>query len=71
MKFLRLPEVEAMVALKKTAIYKRIQANTFPAPIRDGGAARWRQGDVEQYMLSRQPAAKTAPSESRQLEPSL
>lgn len=58
MRFLRLPEVEKMVALKKTAIYSRVKAKTFPEPIRDGGASRWREGDVLAYMLALQPAQR-------------
>ena len=61
MKFLRLPEVEAMVALKRNAIYVRIKKGTFPKPIRDGGASRWRQNEVEQYMLAQQPAERPSP----------
>ena len=58
MRFLRLPEVEKMVALKKAAIYKRVQAQTFPQPIRDGGASRWREVDVLAYMQALQPAQR-------------
>lgn len=62
MKFLRLPEVEKMVALKKTAIYSRIKANKFPEPIRDGGASRWRESDVLAYMVSLRPAGQATPT---------
>ena len=58
MKFLRLREVMGMTALAKSTIYKRIAAKEFPAPVKDGSAARWPLQAVEQYMQSRQPAAK-------------
>jgi len=50
MRFLRLPDVEAKVGLKKTEIYRRIQKRDFPPPIRLGGASRWVEADIEAWM---------------------
>jgi prophage regulatory protein len=46
-KFLRLPAVMDRIGLKRTAIYARIAAGTFPAPIQLGGrAVAWAEDEV-------------------------
>ena len=53
--FLRLPAVIALVGKSRTAIYRDIQAGTFPAPIRIGARSvawdstaiqAWQQGRI-------------------------
>lgn len=49
-KFLRLPEVIALVGIKRTVIYERIKAGTFPAPIQIGArAVAWSEDDVANW----------------------
>jgi prophage regulatory protein len=38
-RFLRLPDVITLVGMKRTAIYDRIKADTFPAPVQIGARA--------------------------------
>lgn len=50
-KLLKLAEVEARVGLKKSAIYQRVAAGTFPAPVSIAAkASRWRESDVEKWL---------------------
>jgi prophage regulatory protein len=49
-KFLRLPAVIEMVGLKRTVIYERMKAGTFPAPIQIGArAVAWSEDDVANW----------------------
>lgn len=51
-KIIRLPEVVATVGLQKSAIYKKIKAGEFPAPIKLGKhASGWLESDVQQWIL--------------------
>jgi prophage regulatory protein len=50
---LRIAEVEQRVGLKKSAIYDRISAGTFPGPVTDGSASRWVESEVEEWIQSR------------------
>lgn len=57
---LRLPEVEAIVGLKKSKLYLLIQEGDFPPPIRLGKrAVRWKASVVDAWInnLSSQEAA--------------
>lgn len=47
---LRLPEVMRRVGLKKTAIYARIAAKTFPAPVTEAGVSRWFESEIDAYV---------------------
>ncbi|HEY5850417.1 MAG TPA: AlpA family transcriptional regulator [Lysobacter sp.] len=47
---LRLPEVISRVGLKKTAIYARIAAGTFPRPVTDGGVSRWVEAEIDAWI---------------------
>lgn len=51
-RLLRLEEVEALVGLKKSAIYSRIKQGAFPAPIEVRGTAakRWREADITAWI---------------------
>ena len=53
-RFLRRREVEQMVGLSRTSIYRLADSGDFPHPIRVGPrAVRWRLRDIEQWMLER------------------
>lgn len=46
-RLLRLPAVMEMVGLKRTAIYERIKAGTFPAPVKLGPrASAWDEQEL-------------------------
>jgi prophage regulatory protein len=52
-------EVERLVALKRSALYSRIAAGTFPKPVPIGGpagkptAVRWLESDVTLWIEAR------------------
>ena len=49
-----LKEVERIVSLKKSAIYKLMHKDVFPKPIRIGArAVRWRSDELEHYLETR------------------
>ena len=53
-RFLRRPEVEADVGLSRSSIYRMIEAEEFPRPIRIGKrAVAWRASDIEQWKTAR------------------
>ena len=53
-RFLRRPEVEADVGLSRSSIYRMIEAEEFPRPIRIGKrAVAWRAPDIEQWKTAR------------------
>ncbi len=57
-RLLRFPEVSERVALKRTAIYDRVGAGTFPAPVRlTERAVAWRESDIDAWIASR-PSAR-------------
>ncbi|WP_418122306.1 helix-turn-helix transcriptional regulator [Variovorax sp. 160MFSha2.1] len=50
---LRFETVSALVGLKRSAIYLRMDAGTFPRPIRlSSRCVRWRAGDIEDWLNS-------------------
>lgn len=50
-RLLRLADVEAKTGIKRSTIYRRIAAETFPAPLSLGpGTVRWRLSDVEAWI---------------------
>ena len=52
-RLLRLRAVQSLIPLGKSAIYARVQAGTFPQPIKLGGrAVAWRQSEVEAWMAA-------------------
>lgn len=52
-KFLRLPAVMAMVGIKRTAIYARIGAGTFPKPIQIGTrSVAWDEDELARWQAS-------------------
>lgn len=53
---LRIEEVEELVGLDRSTIYKKIAKKLFPEqfrPTESGYAARWRLGDILQWIASR------------------
>lgn len=49
---LRLPEVLRRVGLKKSALYALIATEDFPAPKKIGTASRWREAEVDAWILA-------------------
>jgi len=47
---LRMPQVLDRVGLKKTVIYERIKAGTFPKPIKLGSASAWAESSVRDWI---------------------
>jgi prophage regulatory protein len=59
--FLRLPAVIALVGKSRTAIYRDIQAGSFPAPIRIGArAVAWDSSAIESWQQARITASTAA-----------
>ncbi|WP_306546959.1 AlpA family transcriptional regulator [Desulfobulbus sp.] len=57
---LRLPEVEAIVGLKKSKVYTLIQEGGFPKPVKLGTrSVRWKASDVYSWINSLPVAALT------------
>lgn len=53
-KIIRLPEVIKMVGLKKSAIYKKIKANDFPAQFKLGKhSSGWLESAVQNWIKQR------------------
>jgi len=49
-KFLRLPAVIELIGLRRTVIYDRIKAGTFPAPVQIGSrAVAWDAEELAQW----------------------
>ena len=48
---LRMPQVLDRVGLKKTVIYERIKASTFPKPIKLGSASAWHAHEIEAWIV--------------------
>lgn len=58
-RILRLPELERVTGLKRSTIYRDIQAGTFPAPLKLGKAASgWRSSDVAKWLASLSPGGQ-------------
>jgi len=61
-KFLRLPAVIELVGIKRTVIYERIKAGTFPKPIQIGPrAVAWDQDELAQWQQNLPRGVKTEP----------
>jgi len=52
LQLIRLSEVIDKVGIKKTAIYRLIQSGQpkFPAPIKLGGASRWLEHEIDEWI---------------------
>jgi len=53
MRILRLPQVQGIVGLGKTAIYARIKAGDFPKPIKLGRMSGWSESEVAAWIESK------------------
>lgn len=54
---LRRCEVERLIGLKRSALYKLVQAGDFPKPVRlSARAVAWRQSEVAAWIETRQAA---------------
>jgi prophage regulatory protein len=49
-RLLRMPQVLDRVGLKKTIVYERIKAGSFPKPIKLGSASAWPEHEVEAWI---------------------
>lgn len=50
-RILRRPQVEALIGLRKSALYQLVKAGQFPAPIQiTKRAVGWRASDIEQWI---------------------
>lgn len=49
-KLLRLGEVENIVAMKKTKIYRLISQGKFPSPLKNVGQSVWSSIDIEKWI---------------------
>ena len=62
-RLLRLREVETDTGLSSSAIYRHMDAGTFPRPVRLSPACvRWRQADITAWKLQLQPTGTPAPA---------
>ena len=56
-KYLRLPEVESLIGLRKSSIYAGAKLGTFPQPVRIGArAVAWKSSDIAAWQAQRQQA---------------
>lgn len=66
MKLIALPAVIDRVALKRTTIYGLIKKRKFPAPVKVGGASRWVEGEIDDFVTglaaARPATSTTSPS---------
>ena len=47
---IRLPEMCAMIGLKRATVYKKIKAGDFPLPIKIGSASLWSREEIETWI---------------------
>ena len=47
---LTLKEVVEIVGFKKSTIYKFIQKNKFPSPLKIGKSSRWKLSDIRKWI---------------------
>jgi len=60
-RFLRLPAVMDVVGIKRTAIYDRIKAGTFPAPVKLGPrAVAWDESAIAEWQNNLQTGVKAS-----------
>ncbi len=57
-RYLRLPEVESLIGLKKSSIHAGRKEGTFPKPVRIGPrAVAWRESDIAKWQAEREAAS--------------
>ena len=54
---LRAPEVARLLAVDTRTIWRWVSAGVIPAPLRIGGATRWRRADLDAFVESKADAA--------------
>lgn len=53
-RYLRREEVERLVGLGRSSLYRLMRQGAFPTPIRIGGrAVRWSERELEQWLAAR------------------
>jgi prophage regulatory protein len=53
-RLLRLPEVESLVGLRRSAIYARLQTGEFPQAVKLGPrAVAWPESEIQAWIASR------------------
>lgn len=62
MKLIRLPEVLARVALKKTAVYRMISEEEFPRPVKIGTSSAWVEEEITEWIAGRASARQATRS---------
>jgi len=68
-RILRLPEVLRRIGLKKSAVYARVAAGEFPAPIPLGArAVGWLEAEVDEWLKARIDAARFGREKPRALD---
>jgi prophage regulatory protein len=50
-RLLRISEVADRTGFKSTFIYFKIKQGDFPPPVKVGAASRWRESDVQKWIL--------------------
>lgn len=57
-RYIRRPEVEALTGISRSTIYRLMDANEFPRPIRlTRKAVGWKEADILEWLASRPVAA--------------
>ena len=70
MELLTRREVEAMVRLGRSAIYRLMREGRFPLPIVVGArSVRWRSGEISQYLESRPRCRRATQPECAKRDP--
>lgn len=49
-RLIRLPDVLKRVGLSRSSVYARVQAGTFPSPIKMGYSSRWVESEVQAWI---------------------
>lgn len=57
-RILRLPQVLALVGLRRSTVYNHIQNGVFPKPIKLGRASGWIQAEVQAWIQSQIDASR-------------
>lgn len=59
-RMLKLKDVINQVGYGKTAIYRRVQDGTFPAPVKLGYASRWLESEIHEWVLRQVTVARAS-----------
>ena len=49
-RLLKIPEVQQLLGLGRTALYNHIREGDLPKPIKIGNASRWRMSDLQAWI---------------------